>query len=126
MLVAADVDESGIFFQLCKRGDAARWLPWPLATLPGSDPERLDFLIGRGMARAVQRGALRLDIRANRASTVCLPDWAHARAIDDKDAYLDVPFVAEDDGQPVPPAEISWLYIHAFEIIDPLDPERTA
>ncbi len=126
VLVAADVDESGIFFQLCTRADAARWLPWPLAMLPAADPAQLDFLIGRGMARAVQRGVLRLDIRANRASIVCLPDWAHARAIDDKDTYLDVPFVAEDDGQPVPPAAISWLYIHAFEILGPLTPERTA
>lgn len=123
VLVAADVDESGIFFQLCTRPDTGRWLPWPLATLPGSDPTRLAFLIGRSMARAVQRGALRLDIRANRAAIPCLPDWDQARAIDDKEAYFDVPFGAEDDGRPVPPAEISWLYIHAIEILGPLAPE---
>jgi hypothetical protein len=124
VLVAANVDESGIFFQLGARADMnrARWLPWPLATLTGADPTRLAFLIGRGMAQAVQRGALRLDIRANRAATPCLPDWQNARVIDDKDAYVDVSFVAEDGGQPLPATAISWLYIHAFEVLEPFAP----
>jgi hypothetical protein len=125
VLVAADVDESGIFFQLCTgAATLPRWLPWPLIALQeGANPEQPGaFLIGRGIARAARDGALRLDIRTNDASTVCCPDWERQGDVDDKQRYVHVPFVLEDTGPPVPPGNARWVYIQAAELLGPRGP----
>jgi hypothetical protein len=123
VLVAADVDESGIFFQLCSGAAALpRWLPWPLIALQeGADPGQPGaFLIGRGMARAARDGALRLDIRTSHSSMACRPDWERQGDVDDKEGYVHVPFVLEDTGAPVPPEAARWVYVQDAEILDPL------
>jgi hypothetical protein len=125
VLVAADVDESGIFFQLCThRADLPRWLPWPLVALQERNglPHADAFLIGRGMAQAVQRGALWLDIRTSHASIACQPAWDRGVPVADKDDYVDVPFAVEDGGQPVASEARFWLYIGDVEVRGPLEP----
>lgn len=124
VLVAADVDESGIFFQLCTgAATLPRWLPWPLIALhEGAGPEQPgEFLIGRRMARAARDGALRLDIRTNDTSIVCRPDWERQGDVDDKDGYVHVPFVLEDASMPVLAGHGRWVYIQEAALVGPLE-----
>jgi hypothetical protein len=125
VLVAADVDESGIFFQRCTEAAALpRSLPWPLIALhEGTGPGKPGaFLIGRRMGRAAREGVLRLDIRTNNGVIACRPDWARQSDVDDKDAYIQVPYVLEDAGAPVQPEDVRWVYIQDAELLGPLAP----
>jgi hypothetical protein len=123
VLVAADVDESGIFFQRCTEAAALpRSLPWPLIALhDGAGPGQPGaFLIGRGMGRAARDGVLRLDIRTNNAVIACRPDWARQSDVDDKDAYVQVPYALDEVGAPVQPEDARWVYIQDAELLGPL------
>jgi hypothetical protein len=124
ILFATEIDESGIFFQLCGHGDGEAWLPWPLVPVVGMDETTgemaAEIIIGRRMAEAVQRGALRLTIAAmtDDGFAPWQGDWEQLVPAAGEEHYVSVPPKSKADAFLL--REMSEFYIHDVEMLGPL------